>query len=65
MNDFTKICRTCALQGELISLFVEQPFRIADMLANIVSLKVKHCFFVRITHIRTPTYLINISICRG
>ncbi|XP_044739688.1 zinc finger protein 436-like [Chrysoperla carnea] len=40
MNDFTKICRTCSLQGELISLFAEQPFRIADMLTDIVSLKV-------------------------
>ncbi|XP_044739687.1 zinc finger protein OZF-like [Chrysoperla carnea] len=40
MINFDNVCRTCSSEGELQSLFIEDPFIIADMLNEIVDLKV-------------------------
>ncbi|XP_044739168.1 gastrula zinc finger protein XlCGF26.1-like [Chrysoperla carnea] len=42
MYNFEKICRTCSFEGELQSLFIEDTILIADMLTEIIDLKVIH-----------------------
>ncbi|XP_044738039.1 zinc finger protein 501-like [Chrysoperla carnea] len=40
MYNFESICRTCSCQGELQSLFIEDPLIVADMLTEIIDIKV-------------------------
>ncbi|XP_044738945.1 zinc finger protein 184-like [Chrysoperla carnea] len=40
MINFEKICRTCSSEGQLLSLFIEEPIPLADMLNQIVDFKV-------------------------
>lgn len=45
MYNFEKICRTCSFEGELQSIFIEDTILIADMLTEIIDLKVFHHIF--------------------